>query len=132
MQLLNLKMSRCLILNDLHKFSEYEYISELDICKAYHQVPLKEDCKKFTAFPSNLGLMQYKMLPFGLSTACATYIRLMRIILKGLDNIVCYFDNVFVVSNNWENHIHDLEEIFKRLKKYGLTAKPGKCFLGFQ
>ena len=115
---------------DLHKFSNYEYISELDICKAYHQVPLNEESKKFTAFPTNLGLMQYKMLPFGLSTACATYIRLMRIILKDLDNIVCYFDNIFVISSSWEKHLLDLETVLKRLQEYGLTAKPEKCSLG--
>ena len=117
---------------DLHKFSNYKYISELDICKAYHQVPLDEKSKRYTAFPTNLGLMQYKMLPFGLNTACATYIRLMRTVLKGLNNIVCYFDNIFVISNCWENHLQDLKTVLKRLQEYGLTAKPEKCFLGFQ
>ncbi|XP_068215865.1 uncharacterized protein [Palaemon carinicauda] len=51
---------------------------ELDICKAYHQIPLTPESRKYTAFSTNLGLMQYVRLPFGLSSACATYIRLMR------------------------------------------------------
>lgn len=117
---------------DLHKFANYAYISELDICKAYHQVPLTVSSRKYTAFPTNLGLMQYVRMPFGLNTACATYIRLMRHILKGLDNVVCYFDNIFIVSKDWNSHLRDLENVILRLQDAGLTAKPKKCFFGFQ
>ncbi|XP_064103272.1 uncharacterized protein LOC135213224 [Macrobrachium nipponense] len=67
---------------DLHKFADFMYITELDICKAYHQIPLTPESRKYTAFATNLRLMQYVRLPFGLSTACATYIRLMRQVLK--------------------------------------------------
>ena len=79
---------------DLHKFSSAKYISELDITKAYHQVPLAEESKKYTAFPTNFGLMQYKCMPFGLASAPATYIRLMRKVLSEVSNVVCYFDTV--------------------------------------
>ena len=117
---------------ELYKFANYEFISELDICKAYHQVPLAPDSRKYTSFPTNYGLMQYVRMPFGLSTACATYVRLMRQILKGLKNVVCYFDNIFVISKDWSTHLVDLENVILRLQEAGLTAKPGKCFIGFQ
>ncbi|XP_068245850.1 uncharacterized protein [Palaemon carinicauda] len=117
---------------DLHKFADFMYITELDICKAYHQIPLTPESRKYTAFSTNLGLMQYVRLPFGLSTACATYIRLMRQVLKGLSFVVCYFDNIFIVSKDWKIHMADLETVILRLQEAGLTAKPGKCFLGYE
>ncbi|XP_068206234.1 uncharacterized protein [Palaemon carinicauda] len=117
---------------DLHKFTDFMYITELDICKAYHQIPLTPESRKYTAFSTNLGLMQYVRLPFGLSTACATYIRLMRQVLKGLSFVVCYFDNIFIVSKDWKIHMADLETVILRLQEAGLTAKPGKCFLGYE
>ncbi|XP_068216191.1 uncharacterized protein [Palaemon carinicauda] len=117
---------------DLHKFADFMYITELDICKAYHQIPLTPESRKYTAFSTNLGLMQYVRLPFGLSTACATYIRLMRQVLKGLFFVVCYFDNIFIVSKDWKIHMADLETVILRLQEAGLTAKPGKCFLGYE
>ncbi|XP_068237395.1 uncharacterized protein [Palaemon carinicauda] len=117
---------------DLHKFADFMYITELDICKAYHQIPLTPESRKYTAFSTNLGLMQYVRLPFGLSTGCATYIRLMRQVLKGLSFVVCYFDNIFIVSKDWKIHRADLETVILRLQEAGLTAKPGKCFLGYE
>ncbi|XP_068211718.1 uncharacterized protein [Palaemon carinicauda] len=96
---------------DLHKFADFMYITKLDICKAYHQIPLTPESRKYTAFSTNLGLMQYVRLPFGLSTACATYIRLMRQVLKGLSFVVCYFDNILIVSKDWKIHMADLEKV---------------------
>ncbi|XP_068250341.1 uncharacterized protein [Palaemon carinicauda] len=117
---------------DLHKFADFMYITELDICKAYHQIPLTPESRKYTAFATNLGLMQYVRLPFGLSTVFATYIRLMRQVLKGLSFVVCYFDNIFIISKDWKIHMADLEKVILRLQEARLTAKPGKCFLGYE
>lgn len=100
--------------------------SELDLCKGYWQVPLSERAKAYTAFATNRGLMQFTRLPFGLKTACATFMRLMRKVLYGLKNTDCYFD-----SNTWSDHLQALERLFERLLKYGLTAGPSKCFFGY-
>ncbi|XP_063587863.1 uncharacterized protein LOC134765248 [Penaeus indicus] len=98
--------------------------SEIDLCKGYWQIPLSERAKAYTAFATNRGLMQFTRLPFGLKTACATFVRLMRRVLHGLNNIDCYFDNIVVHSNSWSDHLLDLERLFERLRKYGLTAGP--------
>lgn len=117
---------------DLHKFSNAKFLSEIDITKAYHQVPLSPESRKYTAFPTNFGLMQYKRMPFGLASAPATYIRLMRKVLSDVENVVCYFDNIFVVSPDWESHLQHMKNVLDCLRKHGLVAKPSKCFLGFQ
>ena len=107
------------------------YFSEIDLCKGYWQIEMDSDCKKYTAFATHLGLMQFRRMPFGLKTACATFIRLMRKVTLNLNNVACYFDNLVVHNNYWEDHLNDLRSLLKSLRYHGLTAGPSKCFLGY-
>ena len=91
--------------SELYKFRDCQFISEIDITKAYYQVPLHEDSRKYTAFPTDKGLMQFTRMPFRLVTACATYVRLMRKVLDDLPFVICYFDNIFVASKTWKEHL---------------------------
>ena len=70
-------------------------------------------------------------MPFGLVTACATYIRLMRQVLAGLENISFYFDNVLIYAKTWAEHISSIRGVLERLREHGLTVKPSKCRFGF-
>ena len=130
----------CSVEEDLHKFAGARYFSELDLSKAYYQVPLTEKAKPLTAFPTHKGLMEFNRLPFSLVTACATYIRLMRIVLAGLPNVSFYFDNIFVYSTDWPQHVSSVRSVLLKLREHHLTIKPSKCkfgvstiqYLGFQ
>ena len=121
----------CSVEEDLHKFTGAEYFSELDLTKAYHQIPLSEAAQQLSAFPTHKGLMEYSRLPFGLVTACATYIRLMRIVLAGLSEVIFYFDNIFIASKTWSEHVQTLSRVLDRLREHGLTAQPSKCRFGY-
>ena len=116
---------------DLHKFAGAKYFSELDLTKAYYQIPLSERARPYTAFPTHRGLMEFCRLPFGLVTACATYIRLMRIVLSDLSNVSFYFDNIFVYGKNWEDHKSALIKVLERLRSHNLTARLSKCRFGY-
>ena len=87
---------------DLHKYEGCRYFTELDVCKAYYQIPMSEDSIPYTAFATPKGLMEFTRMPFGLVTACATYVRLMRRVLDGL-NVTFYFDNILIYSKDFEN-----------------------------
>ncbi|XP_050706587.1 uncharacterized protein LOC126991970 [Eriocheir sinensis] len=121
----------CSVEGDLHKFAGATYFSELDLCKAYYQIPLTDRAKPLTAFSTHQGLMEFCRLPFGLVTACSTYIRLMRTVLADLPNISFYFDNVFIYSSDWPSHLTALTSVLERLRHHRLTAKPSKCRFGF-
>ena len=117
--------------DNLHKFRNAKYFTELDLLKGYWQVPLDPESHKYTAFATKYGLMEFKVLPFGLSTACATFVRLMRNVLKGLQNVSCYFDNIVIFSENWDDHLLYVKCVLDRLRENGLTAGPSKCYFGF-
>ena len=117
--------------DSLNNFVNDVYFSELDLCKGYWQIPLSEECKVYTSFATHRGLMQWKVMPFGLKTACATFIRLMRTVLHGLSNTACYFDNIVIHNSDWTQHLLEVERVLSRLRKHGLTASPSKCFFGY-
>ena len=117
----------CNLEEELHKFTNSKFYSELDITKAYHQIKLAEESTKYTAFSTNQGLMEYKRMPFGLVTACATYTKLMRIVLDGIENVSFYFDNILIFSQTLDHHCQILAEVLDRLRAHNLTVKLSKC-----
>jgi hypothetical protein len=121
----------CLVEEDLHQFAGAKYFSELDLARAYYQIPLTEKSRHLTAFPTRHGLMEFVRLPFGLVNACSRYARLMRIVLQDLENVSFYFDNIYVYADTWERHVRALRNVFTRLRQHGLTARPSKCKFGF-
>ena len=119
------------ITESLHEFNNKVYFTELDLCKGYWQIPMVSEVKECTAFATKYGLMQFKRMPFGLKTACATFVRLMRIVLSGLSNTACYFDNIVIHSSNWKDHLIHVRAVLIRLREHGLTVGPNKCFFAF-
>ena len=53
----------------------------------------------------------------------------MNTVLEGLIGHIClaYLDDVIVFSKNPQNHLKDLEQVFKRISDSGLKMKPRKC-----
>ena len=122
----------CCLEEELYKFSGSKFLSEMDLTKAYHQIKLSEDSRKYTAFATNRGLMEFTRMPFGLVTACASYVRLMRIVLADIENVSFYFDNVIVYSSDWDSHMIALRLVMERLRLHNLTVKSSKCKFGFE
>ncbi|XP_041467568.1 uncharacterized protein LOC121417899 [Lytechinus variegatus] len=108
------------------------YFSKLDLSKGYWQIPMAAEDKEKTAFVTSEGLFHFTVLPFGMVNAPATFSRLMRRVLSGLDGVVNYIDDILVYSETWEGHVRALVQVFTRLAEAGLTAKPSKCQIGFQ
>ncbi|XP_061110533.1 uncharacterized protein LOC133136803 [Conger conger] len=53
----------------LEKIGAAKYITTLDLCKGYWQVPLEKSCRPYTAFRTPAGLFQFTVMPFGLHGA---------------------------------------------------------------
>jgi hypothetical protein len=113
------------------KITGKKFVSKIDLSKGYWQVPMEEDSKPMTAFSTPTGLYQFRTMPFGLVNAPATFNRLMRKLLHGMENVDNFIDDVIVFTDTLEEHLSTLTELFKRLQEAGLTARPTKCFLGF-
>ena len=115
----------------LDALSGSHYFSTLDLVSGYWQVPLSEDAKEKSAFTTRYGLWRWKVLPFGLTSAPATFQRLMEKVLHGLHwrTLLLYLDDIIVISPDFDSHLERLEEVLKRLRGANLKLKPSKCEL---
>ncbi|RVX08731.1 Transposon Ty3-I Gag-Pol polyprotein [Vitis vinifera] len=102
-------------------------LSFLDAFSGYHQIPMSPDDEEKTAFITPHGLYCYKVMPFGLKNAGATYQRLMTKIFKPLigRSVEVYIDDIVVKSKTREQHILHLQEVFYLLRNQrGIEVSP--------
>ena len=110
------------------------YFSCLDLISGYHQVPMTPAAQERTAFitpkmsPSH---WEYKYMPFGLTSAPATFQRLVDTMLRGIqyDTCMAYIDDIIVMSATIDEGIDRLREVFKRIRMASLKLKAEKCDL---
>lgn len=71
-------------------------------------------------------IIHYTVMPFGLKNAGATYQKMMDIFCKDHigKNLEVYVDDMVVKTKEGGNHIEDLEEIFRQLRKYNMKLNP--------
>ena len=81
-----------------------------------------------SAFVVPMGKWQFKLTPFGLSQAPAYFQLLIDKVLMGCSSFAMgYLDDIIIFSKTEEEHLQHLEEIFVRLRKFGLKMKREKC-----
>ena len=106
--------------------------TKLDLRDGFHNILVDpKDCHK-TAFRTRYGHYEFKVLPFGLCNAPATFMKMMNRIFGTLYDtcIICYVDDILVYSRNAQDHIRDLETVFELLEKHSLFLKRSKCTFG--
>ena len=105
------------------KLNKCKFFSTFDFCKGYWQIPMNLNDKEKTAFSSTLGLFPFVRMPFGLVNAGATYERMMRKLLSGMQGVANYVADAIVCSSSRDEHMYRLRELFSRIKKASLTIK---------
>ena len=71
--------------NCIDRIGNANYVTKFDLLKGYWQVPLTARAKEVSAFITPDGLYQYKVMPFGMKNAPATFQRLINEVLPGPD-----------------------------------------------
>ena len=105
-------------------------LSKIDLMKGYHQIPVSDDDIRKTAVITPFGLFVFPRTPFGLKNAGQDFQRLMDEILGDLPRVFVYIDDILVASESLEQHLKDLEQVFKTLSSNGLVIQRSKCQLG--
>ena len=121
--------------------AKHQLLSFMDAFSGYNQIRMHEDDQEKTSFITSQGLFYYKVMPFGLKNAGATYQRLMNIMFAPQigRNVQVYMNDMLVKSQREEDYLEDLRETFDTLHSYNMKLNPGKCtfrvaagkFLGF-
>jgi hypothetical protein len=110
-----------------------KFFAVMDLTSGYHQAPLSEASKKFTAFVTPFGLFEWNRVPMGLKAAGSYFQRTMcHTVLAGLIlNICeCYLDDVITFGDSEDDFLANLEAVFTRLRDFNVTLNPAKCRFG--
>jgi hypothetical protein len=112
--------------------SGHQRMSFLDAFQGYHQIALNPTDQKKTAFITPRGIFCYKVMPFGLKNAGATYQRMVtKMFAKQLGKTVeVYIDDMVIKSIFAANHLNDLRVVFNILRRHRLKLNASKCAFG--
>ena len=104
----------------------------MDAFSGYNQIKMEEVDQEKTSFVTSQGPFCYKVMPFRLKNAGATYQRLMnKMFMHQIGrNVQVYVDDMLVKSLRKDNHLDNLRETFDTLRSYNMKLNPNKCAFG--
>ncbi|XP_013589138.1 PREDICTED: uncharacterized protein LOC106297449 [Brassica oleracea var. oleracea] len=109
-----------------------ELLTFMDAFPGYNQILMHPDDREKTTFITDRGTYCYKVMPFGLKNAGATYQRLVNRMFVGKlgDTMEVYIDDMLVKSLHAENHLDHLRDFFRMLNEFGMKLNLAKCTFG--
>ena len=96
----------------------HRLFSFMDAFSEYNQIRMDEADQEKISFVTSQGLFCYKVMPFGLKNAGATYQRMVNHMFHPQIwwNVEVYVDDMLVKSQEEEIHLDDLQETFDTLR----------------
>uniref|UniRef100_A0A2N9EZ43 Uncharacterized protein n=1 Tax=Fagus sylvatica TaxID=28930 RepID=A0A2N9EZ43_FAGSY len=112
--------------------SGHQRMSFLDVFQGYHQIAMNPVDEEKTAFITPRGIFCYKVMPFGLKNAGATYQRMITKMFSSQlgKTVEVYIDDMVVKSVYAEDHLGDLRVVFNTLRRHHLKLNASKCAFG--
>lgn len=113
----------------LDSLGRAKYFSCLDLFSGFHQIQLENESREMTAFSTDKGAYQWKVLPFGLNVAPNSFARMMSLAFASMppEQAFIYMDDIIVIGCSEMHQIENLENVFKICRKYNLKLNPKKC-----
>lgn len=114
----------------IDKLKGAKVFTSLNLLSGYHQVRLREEDVPKTAPDNPFALYEFKVLPFGLTNAPATFQRLMNEIFHDFiwaGFVVVSLDDLLIFSTTSQEHLQHVHRVMKRLRTSSLFENLPKC-----
>ena len=102
--------------------------TKMDLRSGFHQILVVPEHRERTAFQTRYGSYQFRVMPFGLCNAPATFQRTMNLILDEYSSFCqVYIDDIVVHSKTQADHERHLSQVLTKLREEKFNAKKSKC-----
>jgi len=103
--------------------------TKLDFRADYHQIRVAPEDEFKTVFRTHHGLYEFRVIPFGLTNAPATFQSIMNQIFASLlrKHVLVFMDDVLIYSKSLEEHVLHLTQVFQILDNHHFLVKLSKC-----
>ncbi len=112
------------------RFAGMHWISTLDVKSGFWHVPVREDHCKYLAFAFNGTLYEWTRMPFGPTNSPPTFQMAMHAVLGDLPYVVCYVDDIAILSKTEAEHRQHLDTVLARLEAHNIKLRLDKCEFG--
>ena len=116
----------------LSRIANAKIFTSIDLAWAFWQIPLKKRDRRKTAFACELGLFEWRRMPFGLCNASATFQRSITRALQKIQQrhgsvVMAYIDDIVIATETIEDHLERIREVFECLREAGFKMRAEKC-----
>ncbi|RVW26198.1 Retrovirus-related Pol polyprotein from transposon 17.6 [Vitis vinifera] len=110
----------------------HSMLSFMDGFSGYSQILMAPEDMEKTSFITEWGTYCYRVMPFGLKNAGATYQRAATTLFHDMmhRDVEVYVDDMIVKSRGRSDHLAALERFFERIRQFRLRLNPKKCTFG--
>ncbi|KAL6336582.1 hypothetical protein AAG906_025137 [Vitis piasezkii] len=111
--------------------ASYSMLSFMNGFFGYNKILMAPEDMEKTSFITKWGTYCYRVMPFGLKNAGATYQRATTFFHDMMHrDVEVYVDDMIVKSRDRSDHLAALERFFKRIRQFRLRLNPKKCTFG--
>jgi hypothetical protein len=113
----------------LDELAGSKFFTKLDLRSGYHQIRLAEDDECKTTFRTHSGHYEFRVMPFGLTSAPATFQAAMNTVFAHAIRkyVLVFVDDILIYSKTLLEHQQHLRDVFRLLEQNQLFVKKSKC-----
>ena len=116
----------------LVRLGKTKICTSIDLAWAFWQIPVRKTDRQKTAFACELGLFEWRRMPFGMCNASATFQRVIARALRKIVNregsmVMAYIDDIVIATETVEDHMIRLREVFECVREAGFKMRVAKC-----
>ncbi|KAI3669590.1 hypothetical protein L6452_40855 [Arctium lappa] len=114
----------------LDRLADKEYYCFLDGYSGYNQIAISPEDQEKTTFTCPYGTFAFKIMPFGLCNAPATFQRCMMSIFSDMleKSIEIFMDDFSIYGSSFDNCLDNLKKGLKRCEETDLVLNWEKCY----